>query len=435
MVGRSSTKKIDRDGWMALEMSKDSEFAVHPKLEEVFVDLSRSSVHWLLFRGEERLNRPTGDIDLLVSLSDKRRADGILCGHGFVRLGTGTLIDRVAYVFYHVDTKVWLKIDLVTRVSFGVALEFDTSLADSFLECRVESGPLFLPSRDDAFWHLLVHYMLDKGGIPEPWRETLRLRSTHTSSTSSLERFLRSIGADTDLIVNAVSQGDWSYVEEEFQRIRRVWWRAQAVGVRRRFAAQKILQRVGLGTWTSFRPGFVVAILGPDGAGKSTLSARLREGMEMPCRDVYMGLWKKGLPERIAGRIPGVETIFMLLRLITRQIRLSYYRWRGKVVVLDRYTTDALLVSPTDSWKQRATSGLVAMLSRSPDLYLVLDLPGEVAFSRKGEEDVETLERWRQTYRSLSYGDVPVKFIDATLTAEEVASIALSTVWEHAQRR
>ena len=75
---------------------------------------------------------------------------------------------------------------------------------------------------------------------------------------------------------------------------------------------------------------------------------------------------------------------------------------RGRLVVFDRYTYDALLPI-TGSWRplKRPYFWVLAHLAPRPDLVLVLDLPGEVAFARKGEFTPEGLEAVRQGFLAL----------------------------------
>ena len=75
---------------------------------------------------------------------------------------------------------------------------------------------------------------------------------------------------------------------------------------------------------------------------------------------------------------------------------------RGRLVVFDRYTYDALLPI-TGSWRslKRPYFWVLAHLAPRPDLVLILDLPGAVAFARKGEFSPEGLEAVRQGFLAL----------------------------------
>ncbi len=93
------------------------------------------------------------------------------------------------------------------------------------------------------------------------------------------------------------------------------------------------------------------------------------------------------------------------------------------------------LVTREASWRQRVTAALVLRMSRAPDLIVVLDLPGEVAFARKGEQDVATLNEWRTSYRALESGSVPLVVLDATQPIAEVRRLATEAIWKTIQLR
>ena len=127
--------------------------------------------------------------------------------------------------------------------------------------------------------------------------------------------------------------------------------------------------------------------------------------------------------------------MLLLVRLVARSVRLTYFRWRGFIVILDRFTYDAVLVTKDAAWRQRVTAALVLRMSQTPDLIVVLDLPGEVAFARKGEQDVATLDEWRDSYRALQSGSAELVVVDATKSVEEVRKLATEAIWAMIERR
>jgi thymidylate kinase len=419
-------------------MSDDqSHYEIHPQIEEVFRSLDKAGVQWLLFRGEERMVRPTGDIDLLIAPQDLEATDDVLVTLGFSRQGSALLVTRRAYVAYVAEDDLWLRFDLVTRVAFGELLELDTSAAEAFLRAKCRIGALFLPAPNDAFWHLLLHYMLDRGDVPLPWREILHDRAKEADAVGPLGAFIDAIPGDatSQRVLIAVQDADWSSLQDLFRDIRASWPLAQSPTTRVRFSAQRALSRIGVSQWSSFRPGLSVAVLGPDGAGKTTLALGLRDSLAIPTRYVYMGMWKEGRLEQLLSHVRGLNFLLMLIRLVARTIRLHYYRWRGCIVVLDRFNYDAVLVTKESTWRQRATAALVLRMSQSPDLIVVLDLPGEEAFARKGEEDAATLNEWRAAYRSLESGSAPLVVLDATKPIAEVHRLATEAIWATIRRR
>jgi thymidylate kinase len=103
--------------------------------------------------------------------------------------------------------------------------------------------------------------------------------------------------------------------------------------------------------------------------------------------------------------------------------------------VFDRYTYDALLPI-TGSWRalKRPYFWVLAHLAPRPDLVLVLDLPGEVAFARKGEFTPDGLEAVRQGFLAL----VPrlnAEVVDAAAAPEQVRADVVARIWRHHRAR
>ena len=172
-----------------------------------------------------------------------------------------------------------------------------------------------------------------------------------------------------------------------------------------------------------------VAILGPDGAGKTTLARAMAESVPLPTRQVYMGVWREYPWDRWLRWVPGVRLVARMVRLAARSAQCRYHRRRGRVVLLDRFTYDAALPSPDLDWRGRLTLAAVRLLSTDPDVVLVLDAPAEVMYARKGEQGVPVLARDRGSYLRLAAANPAATVIDATLPPAVVRTHAHRALW------
>src|SRR5229473_8407894 len=201
---------------------------------------------------------------------------------------------------------------------------------------------------------------------------------------------------------------------------------------------------------------FSVALIGPDGAGKTTLTARLRQSSAIPVKCLYMGInieaSDHALPtSRLVAYFkrrqntefgeyrcgddspPGGGNakrslsgwVWATGRLINRLLEEWYrqllswgYQIRGYAVVYDRHFLYDFTLDGIDGEKQPADKRLHRWLLEKcypqPHLTIYLDAPAEVLFARKGEKTLEELQRRRQAFLQLKYRAKNFAQIDAT---------------------
>jgi thymidylate kinase len=211
---------------------------------------------------------------------------------------------------------------------------------------------------------------------------------------------------------------------------------------------------------------FTVALIGPDGAGKTTIARRLERELPMPARYLYMGVnadaSNRLLPttrlvralKRAAGASPdtggppdptqlsrprprGVRrrafrSVKSGLRL-TNQLAEEWYRqlvaWshvrRGSVVLFDRHFFSDYYAYDVAGGERRSLSRrlhgfALQRLYPKPDLVVYLDAPPEVLLARKGEGTVEALARRRGEYLELASLTPHFAVVDAGRPLDEV---------------
>jgi thymidylate kinase len=171
-----------------------------------------------------------------------------------------------------------------------------------------------------------------------------------------------------------------------------------------------------------------VALLGPDGAGKSTLAASIQDGFWFPVKSLYMGY----RPSAAAGRpaLPGMELATRLGSLWWRYLQAQYHQYLGRLVIFDRYTFDALLAPRHGyTWQERLYWGMLGRAIPTPDLVLVLDAPGEVMFARKGEHSPDLLEEQRQRFLALLPQIAKAEVVDVARPEQEVRRDVIGRIW------
>jgi thymidylate kinase len=181
--------------------------------------------------------------------------------------------------------------------------------------------------------------------------------------------------------------------------------------------------------WT--RRGVSVAVVGPDGAGKTTLIEGLAEILPFETRVLYMGLTGGRLPRADALRIPGVVLATRLMVLFGRYGAGLYHRAHGRTVLFDRYPLDASVPSgkplrPLARVSRRVQGAVVP----GPDLVLLLDAPGATYYARKKEYDARLLEEWRAAYRRLAARRRSVEILDASRPPDVVRRDAAALIWQ-----
>lgn len=212
-----------------------------------------------------------------------------------------------------------------------------------------------------------------------------------------------------------------------------------------------------------------IAIIGADGAGKTTIATMIERANPRGVKYVYMGAniesgnyrlptsrlilylklrayrkkaERKGItdPDYISthneahrevkyGRLGSwLQMANRLLEGAYRQTVAALFQLRGKTVICDRHLyIDGLVIRKSPRLVNRFYLWALTHLFPKPDLVIFLDAPPEVLLARKGEGTLERLEEWRATY--LRAGELLPNFITVD------ASQPLQTVYARVCRR
>lgn len=190
---------------------------------------------------------------------------------------------------------------------------------------------------------------------------------------------------------------------------------------------------------------FTVALIGPDGAGKTTIGRQVERTLPLPVKYLYMGVnadssnhllpTTRALralkrlcgippdppgppdPKRPARPTPRGRARRVLSRLKTtltftnhvceewfRQGLAWYYSHRGQIVLFDRhffsdfYANDIAATNQRRPLRRRIHGWMLRYLYPRPDLIIYLEAPAAVMLARKGEGTLESIERLHQQY-------------------------------------
>jgi thymidylate kinase len=225
---------------------------------------------------------------------------------------------------------------------------------------------------------------------------------------------------------------------------------------------------------------FSVALIGPDGAGKTTIARMLEERSPLPLKYIYMGVniaaSNFALPtsrffEYLRGRQNGNDEpsqvegqtfqhpkrwsksagkmLWAAGRLANhladewyRQLWSWGYQWCGFIALYDRHYLFDFSLDDVDldlqGFDTRLHRWFLTHLYPRPNLVIFLDAPAEVLFARKGEKGVGDLEKRRQSFAQLMKTNPNCVIVDGTQPLakvyEDVAAL-ISRFYEAKSRK
>jgi thymidylate kinase len=399
-------------------------------LEAAFAASSAAGVRWLVLRGDAGTVGRGGDVDLLVQAGAAGRLAAGLQGLGFAVVPSAGQGSHRFLLGYDQQAGLWVRLDLTERVEFGRYHQLTSRTAARLLARRVAVDGHWRLCADDAFWHLLLHRLLSTGELASEELVQLARQARVAGPLAGLaERAGRGAGCGAQQLLELVAGRRWQQLEELRPLLVRGWHRqhlAVELVAGARNGVERISQALRSLVWPS---GISAAIIGPDGAGKTTLAQGLRATLPVASSYVYMGVWRQYPWDRWLRWLPGTRLAQRLLRLLVRSAQARWQRARGRVVLLDRFTYDVLLPSPGLDWRGRVTVALVRRVGAEPQLVLVLDAPAEVMFARKGEQGIEELKRRRASYLEVVRSRPDSAVIDATQPPQAVREQAQQLIW------
>ncbi len=400
------------------------------QLDELFSDFNAMGVIWALLRAPSKYAPKSGDIDLLIHPNHLGRATQCITAHGFVRL-PGWKPD-FHYLYYDDFNDQWIWIHITTQLSYGSMDVLQNGITLECLERHQQIDGVYQLAPCDAFWELLLHCLIEKGAVSPKHAVRLQELVANRPQDSSIHNLI-----DTTLqpqyssvqMIQLVYQGDWTGLNNSSPAIAHLWKNRTKNQPVRLFLNRAMLRLQRFSHLFQNR-GLGVAIIGPDGAGKSTLIAEMEKGVIFPVQVVYMGLTGGWLPYADRIRFPLFVIPLRLMIFWGRYMRAWYYRLKGNLVLFDRYIYDYLVPTPYQQTRlQKLIRWIDGHSCPGPDLVLILDAPGDIMHKRKGEYNPEMLEDWRQHFLALQSIKPNTVRIDASVSIEDMKIDAIRNIW------
>jgi len=402
----------------------------HPLLIRAFAALDEGSIRWCLLREPSCPSAPTGDVDILLDGMDRNRAEGVLAASDFTHIPHWGGPDQF-YLCYDSVSDRWIWLHITSEVSFGNHLSLKTKAADGCIARRILRDGTWHLGRDDEFWVTLLHILFDKRQFTSHYEKVLSALAPDANWDGPMALSFAAacpLAYGPQHILEAARLQEWNSLLSIAPDLDSAW--------RRRGSMSHAGQSLAIAIWKLKHianpwkgRGLSVALLGPDGAGKSTLARALSETFFFGCHEIYMNVRAEELTRVSRLRIPGLTFLSYVIRLWLRLLTAWYYQARGMLVVFDRYTYDSRVTLGGKGTRERLARSIIRRAFPDVDLALVLDVPGDTMFLRKGERVPEELEAERQRLLALARTLSNAEVLDGQQPPDSLRREATARIW------
>ncbi len=390
-------------------------------------------MRWALVREPTGgLGAPISPVDLLVHPDDVESAEEALRSRAFVRIPRPEH-ETPKFIRYDENSRRWLRIRVVTTIGFGPRYPLPPEEESHVFErTQVVDGVRRLDP-DTTFWLTLWDRLSLVGHIDERTRETLlRLYPEVDPRRTTARRFAEAFGdaAIPRKVAALLRSGNWAVLEDLGRLLHQREENLPAPVTTPLTLRDRLRRAIRNRRTASRRRGFTVAVIGPEGAGKSTLVTGIARTVPLPAWTIDMGI-DEGTLGRIARLpVPGFRLVLLAFAIWRRYQEGRHMVAQGRLVIFDRYVYDA--AAPTSeplsgfAWRERQ---IAARLLPRPDFLYVLDAPGAVMAERGRGGTAGELEDRRWFFRQMRQRLPGMVLIDATRDRETVLADAVAPIW------
>lgn len=424
-------------------------------LNNLFTLLEQKNIHFAVLHEYETLpDRAASDIDMVIDPHFKDQMDAIISQ---ATSGTALRIIQklrydIPYCYYYVMAKVIpgetdnVKIDLLMD-DIGVNRYYLTS--EELLARRIKYRNFFVPSYDIQAVYLLIKRAV-KGKLQKRhYKEIKELyhQACNETRTALSERIGHELAEKT---ITALDSQDNNKVVTLLPDIHKKLKKGDSHNLIRKviWSGKRVISR-------SFRPtGILVALVSPDGGGKSTTSISVEKNLLGCFRNTKNVHWRPGLLPQLTNLIKPSRSIndlsvttphnpnkrskiFSFLRWSYYSIDyiLGYYlkllpiKMKTTAILIERYYYD-IIVDPVrygfnlPQWLLKSILPLIP----KPDLTIYFDNSPEQLYRRKQELPITEIERQVKAWREFIPKLPNAQIVTTNKPLEDVVNEVTNTI-------
>lgn len=417
----------------------------------------------LLLRDDYAFIQEIPEIDILIRGKFLENASDILVKDGWRILDSGLFHPNKRSFLKYVNAN-FLKIDLHLQPIDKWVIYDDAE--SYFVDAKPVDSAFYLPSDEVWLRHVICHIVLGKNEIAKKYKHRIPAVIKKLAITKEYAvNYKKNIpAASWNLFMWAAINWQKIEIDPELLFSKKssltrdlVWKRLNFI----RFLKYHFIWQIGPAL--GWRRGFFVAVLGPDGAGKTTFLAHLEkkfQSLQITNRTKYMGPWEKPFlkTSKILSRFgasPIEEYIDFAINTKSKSkifkakakrafyyLNLPFEIWARyfflilphlllrRVVLSDRYAHDLLIGhrnQPISSYT-RFREFIVRTAPR-PDFILLLTNDAETIWRRKKEYPLNVIEGALSRYQVVA-DKFQITKIKTDVPTEILVELFIATHWE-----
>jgi thymidylate kinase len=455
-MGEQMASEIVEHGDHFIHSARDSSGLTRSRkdfLSSLFSSLDCNQVRYCVLHSWEELPQNlSSDLDIAVHPQDDRNLVSVFRllqkkGYWLVQV-INYFVEAYCFRFLWFEGSAInsVAVDVIFQRQRGVLMAPSVKL---LVSGRRRYGAFWVPTPEAEFAYLLARKTW-KGTAPVPQQRRLNLLVAQLGRPRA-EKLAGELFLGT-LKVRVVEACASGRLNPLLAQIKAQAWETSLVRNPLRLMADLLSDRLRLVRRWLQPTGLLLAVMGPDGAGKSTLIEHLVQAIGpafdrhrvFHWRPMLLGRRKTTRDTTRPHSLTPHGLWWSVTRLFVHLLDYWLGYWlvvrpvlaRSGLVVFDRYFDDMLI--DAKRYRYGGPLWLVRMLRPlipQPDLTLVLDATEEAILSRKQEVDLAELQRQRQLYARCTDGSSSTRVINATDSISQVTAAAVTTVVAHLFQR